>query len=80
MSNADKEEYIFTQDSVPGGVRFEAMKRSNQDKIPFMMAIDFFARGDVDFVGPFLEVLKHSTQEYKAYFFETPPMTEIQVC
>jgi hypothetical protein len=80
MSNTDTEVYVFIQDSVPGGVRFEATKKSSQDKISFMMAIDLFARGDVDFVGAFLKVLRHSTEEYKAYYFETPPMTELKVC
>jgi hypothetical protein len=79
MSNPDTEQYIFTEAEVPGGVRYEAVQRISRDRIPFMMALDLLARGDSDFVRTFLEVLKQRAT-FKAYFFETPPMTEIKVC
>lgn len=74
MTEADV--YAFDVEDVDGGVKFVA-KRTN-DNVPFMMALDLLERGDVSFMNVFLETLRQSVK-YKAYFFETPPVTEMQV-
>ena len=73
----DENEYDFDVKKIDDGeFRFLA-KRINQT-IPFMMALDLLERKDSNFLESFLDVLKTAVP-FKAYYFETPPMTEIKV-
>jgi hypothetical protein len=74
---SDKKEYKFDVQTVSGGLWFLAKDLFHQE-IPFMTALDLLERKDSQFLDSFLEVLKNQVN-FKAFYFETPPMTEITV-
>ncbi len=73
------EEFVFAPVKISGVVKYEAKQKSSGEHISFMLAMDLLQRGDPNFVKAFLAILRTSVQ-YEAYFFETPPMTEMKVC
>jgi hypothetical protein len=73
----EEPEYNFITSDVPGGTRVEAWCARSQDRVPFTMALDLLAMRDLEFLTAFLQALRSS--DYKAYFFETPPMTFLTV-
>ena len=74
---SDKKEYKFDVQTVSGGLWFLAKDLFHQE-IPFMTALDLLERKDSQFLDSFLGVLKNK-DNFKAFYFETPPMTEITV-
>jgi hypothetical protein len=73
----EEPEYNFITYDVTGGTRVEAWYAKGQARVPFTMALDLLAMRDLEFLTAFLQALRSSA--YKAYLFETPPMTFMTV-
>ena len=68
-------QFTFEKEAVTDGFRFVA-RQANQ-LIPFMTVLSLMETGEKNFMSVFLNVLKSAP--FKAFFFETPPMTEAKV-
>ena len=75
MVESSANPFTFDDEVVAGGFRFVA--RQSMDLIPFMTVLNLMATGDSNFMSAFLNVLKSAP--FKAFFFETPPVTETKV-
>jgi len=67
--------YTFEKMVVAGGYRFEA--RQMNQLMSFLTVLNLLESGDQKFTSAFLDILR--SVPFKAYFFETPPMTEAKV-
>jgi hypothetical protein len=75
--NKEESAYDFTIKNFRGETHVTVVKKDENAGLTFGAALDLMARGDREFLSAFLQVLRSS--DYKAYLFETPPMTSLTV-